>query len=258
MRLALECHSWVQCFDEIRAYSLLAGSVASQQYSKPILAFKIPRWTEQLDSPLLWDLGLPQQARSIYSGQKILFMVRDVRDTVASMLKLQTGSKSWLEHHGIPILKAKAAQDARFASRYRTELEAIEHARYPSISAAALYWKYKTEALLDFFEKGYPVLPIYYEDLTAQPELQLRETCEFLGIPWEDQLLNHPAVLHSELFRNGLTVGNTDPKRAIDCTCVGQWWQFLSAEQVAEIDAIVQTTPRDLASAIREAGDKAA
>jgi hypothetical protein len=47
-----------------------------------------------------------------------------------------------------------------------------------------------------------------------------------------------------------LTVGGTDPKRSIDCASVGQWRQYLSAEQVAEIDGIVQETPHHIASVI--------
>jgi hypothetical protein len=250
MRLVLEAHSKIECFDEIEAYSLLAG-LGSPTFRKPILAFKIPRWTEQLDLPLLWDYGLPERAQRIYSGQKILFMVRDVLDTVSSMLKLKIAGQTWLEHYGIPILQAKAAQDKRFAQQFSKELETIQRAHDPSISVAALYWKYKTEALLGYFQKGYPVLPIYYEDLTRQPEVQLREVCRFLNVAWEDSLLDHPRIVHREVFENGLTVGDTDPKRSIDRTSVGQWRQHLTEEQVAQIATVVASTPHALASAIK-------
>lgn len=157
LRLILETHSLIQCFDETRAYSVLAG--APQQIKKQIVGFKIPRWTEQLDAPVLWDFGLLERPRRFYSGQKIIFIVRDVRDTIASMLKLRVGDQSWLEAWAVPIIKTKTDQDPSFTFQYCRELQAIRDSESSLIAVAALYWKYKNAALLHYLEEEIPFFP---------------------------------------------------------------------------------------------------
>jgi hypothetical protein len=250
LRLILETHSQIQCFDETWAYALLAGAPFPEPVRKEVLGFKIPRWTEQLDAPVLWDLGQPERPARIYSGQPIIFVVRHALDTIASMLKLKVGGQTWIERWAVPIIHAKA-EDREFAGRYRRELSLVRGATYPSIAAGALYWKYKTAALLDYLEKGYPLLPLRYEHVTMNPALHLPNVCSFLDVPWEEALLDHPRIRHSEVFENGLTVGETNPNRPIDCVSVGQWPQFMSEEQCAVVDTVLGDIPLLVEAALR-------
>ena len=106
LRLILECHSQICCFDELRSYQLLSTRSHEGSLHKPLVGFKVPRFAEQLDYSEPYDLGLTETFSRFYTGQNVVFIVRDVRDVVASMLRLH-GTRSWLEEWAIPIIEDK-------------------------------------------------------------------------------------------------------------------------------------------------------
>ena len=227
LRLVLESHSKIFCFDEIQSYRVLATREHEAEITADRVGFKIPRLAEQLDHPEPSDYGLTDPPARFYDGQKVLFIIRDFRDVVASMLKLR-GKNTWMEDWAVPILRQKAEREPGFAERWRKELAVCE--KTGSLAAfGALYWAYKNDALLRYLQLGYPVLPIDYESFVAAPRPELRRVCQWLGVEFQESLLHHPDQAHGELFANGLTVGGTDPKRRIDAASVGQWRQWLSA-----------------------------
>ncbi len=252
MRLVLECHPGIECFDEVDAYRVLASQLDQLRPSRSLVGFKIPRWTEQLDARELWDYGLPERTARFYAGQKILFMVRGVRDTIASMLKLRSGGASWLETWGEPIIDAKTEKDPAFADRYAKELRLRDQSTNRRLASGALYWKYKNDALFDLMSRGYPVLPVHYEAFVRDPQPVLERICTFLGIPWSFALLEHPRFAHREVFENGLTLGNTDPRRSIDASSVDQWRAFIPKDALIEIEAITGDLQRDLRAGLAE------
>lgn len=226
LRLILECHSEIFCFDEMQSYHVLSAREHEGDITEQLVGFKIPRFAEQLDHPQPYDYGLTETPAPFYRGQKVLFMVRDLRDTVASMLKLR-GNKSWLEDWAVPILRHKAEQETEFAQRWRKELALCQESM--SLAAfGALYWAYKNEALLRYVQQRYPVLPISYESLVTAPRAELGRVCRWLGVDFQEALLDHPQQAHGELYESGLTVGGTDPKRRIDVASVGQWQAWLN------------------------------
>jgi len=233
LRLIVECHSELACLDEPRSHRVLAGCEYEGEVTKPRIGFKIPRLAEQLDHPQPYDYGLTEKVSSFYRRQCVLFMVRDYKDVVASMLKLR-GHKSWLEEWGIPILNHKAETEPDFAHRWREEL-ALCRSSESLVALGALYWAYKNEALLRYLRLQYPVLPIAYETLVSDPRAELNRVCKFLGVAFQETLLEHPQHPHGELSERGLAIGNTDPKRGIDTSSVGQWrdWLSPSDEQLA-------------------------
>ena len=125
LRLILECHPEVFCFDEIDSYEVLAHRAFRKTIAQKWIGFKVPRWAEQLDASFLWDYGLPDTVQNIYSGQKILFIVRDYRDAITSMLKLGKPT-TWLEQWAKPIIMAKVDRDRSFGQQYASELEICE------------------------------------------------------------------------------------------------------------------------------------
>jgi hypothetical protein len=243
LRLVLECHPKVFCFDELDSYRVLSSGQFDETISKQWIGFKVPRWTEQLDYELLRDFGLAEEARRIYRGQKILFLVRDYRDVITSMLKLRGRTKSWLEEWGVPILEAHVQYEYGFAERWARELEMCRAAPNRLVAIGALYWKFKNASLLRYAERGYPVLAICYERLVTHPEEQLRRMCTFMGIDFTDELLRHPTHPHREILENGLTVGNSDPARLIETTSVGQWRGYIGPDDVAFAHEMVGTLP---------------
>lgn len=250
LRLVLESHPELECFDEVDGYRILATGVNQVRSAKPLVGFKIPRWTEQLLAPLLWDYGLPERPSRFYSGQKIIFMVRNVKDTIASMLKLRTGTATWLETWGEPIIEQKIQKDPAFAHRYSRELHLRAESTNRQVASGAFYWKYKNDAFFDLVHSGCPVLPVVYESLVCNPRSELERICSFLGIRWHAAMLEHPRLAHREVFETGLTLGNTDPKRPIDAASVDQWESFIPREALPDIEAIAGTTQRQLQARI--------
>lgn len=57
-----------------------------------VVGFKVPKWTEMLGEPAPAD----PQAAGVYQGEPIVFLLRDVRDTVASMSRLP--GRQWTSH----------------------------------------------------------------------------------------------------------------------------------------------------------------
>jgi len=234
-KLILECHSRICCFDEVLAYGLLAAHRVETPAGKTRIGFKIPRWTEQLADERLQDEGLPEVAACFYTGQPIIFVLRDVRDTAVSMLKFRLGDQSWLETWGQRVLEWKITQDSTFRERYQPELKLRAQAQHPLAATGALYWKYKTAAFFEYRSRRWPVLGLPYRWLVSNPLPVLRKVCQFLRVPWESALLNHPACPHGELREHGLAVGGSDPSRRIDTGSLDQWRTYLSPDQVGEI-----------------------
>ncbi len=232
MRLILEAHPDVFCYDELKGYAALQKGVPEDLPNVRLIGFKIPRWTEQLTHQVLFDEGLEGPCDNFYRGEKILFLQRDVRDTVASMLKLKAGESNWCEIWVPRIIEAKLAHNETFRARYSAELDVIESCSRRLIGLAALYWKYKTESFFVYRHEGFPVLAVSYERLVADPRCALESVCAHLRIPFDENLLQHNEFKHSELFENGLTLGNTDPTKPIHSDSLDQWKRFLTDEDI--------------------------
>lgn len=240
MRLVLECHSEVQCCDESSSYNVLRG-VASPARLRPRLGLKVPCITEQLASPSWWDYYLIREGlRNRYCGQPIVFMVRNVADTVSSMSDLRIEGEpwngaAWTEGYLIPALRGKIVNEARFRQRYGAEITKLRDCKHPGLARAAFYWRYKCDALVDYLQLKYPVLVVRYEDLVAHPRLELLRVCGFLQIPWEEGLLHHASAQHTDLRDDGRTIGGTDPTRPIDSASVDRSCSEFDEEQLTEI-----------------------
>jgi hypothetical protein len=213
-----------------------------------LIGFKIPRWTEQLTQQVLLDEGPEGLCSNFYRGEKILFLQRDVRDTIASMLKLKAGQSNWCEIWVPRIIEAKLAHDETFRTRYSVEMDVIENSNRKLTGLAALYWKYKTESFFAYRHQGLPVLPVSYRQLVLDPRRALELVCVHLGIPFHENLLRHNELKHSELFENGLTLGDTDPKRPIQFDSLDQWSRFLTDEDIEIIARVCGDLPARVAA----------
>ena len=238
LRLVLEAHPDIVCYDELKAYAILRNPVVRNLPPARLIGFKVPCWTEQLTQPVLFDEGAEGFCNNFYRGEKILFLQRDVRDSIVSMLKLNAGRGSWCESWAPLIVKAKVARDEIFRLRYSNELSIIRDCGSPLVGFAALYWKYKNDAFFEYRKAGWPVLAVSYEDLVTDPRPVLQSVCGHLGISFHQDLLRHNELPHGELFESGLTVGNTDPKAPIQPGSVGQWERVLSPADLSIIDRI--------------------
>jgi len=263
VRLVLESHPEVGCFDEQWSYELLPelrGKRARDVIAslrKRCVGFKVPRYAEQLlqrstDDP---DYG---RGPAFYRREPVVFLLRDANDVIASMLALKyPDGTSWLDKFGAPIL-AHAARGRAFARRYRAALQLIEQGGFSGAAAGALYWRYKTDAFFDYREAGLPVLGVVYERLVAAPRPQLARVLRFLGLEWDERVLEHPRFEHGELDIRGRAIGGTDPLRAIDAASVGRHRAELSERERAAVAEIAGPTLLRLKELASEEGDMSA
>jgi hypothetical protein len=242
LRLILDVHPDISCYDELVAYDVLGSSLPHDPFDRRLRVFKIPRWTEQLLAPTLWDPGLPAEAPNFYAGQNAIFMLRDPRDVVSSMMRLSGGAKSWLETYPPEIIAGKMSRDPEFREAYGDVYEAVLHYSYPGVALGALYWQYKTDAYLRYRAKGLPIKLIRYEHLVSNPEAVLRDICRFLGVPWVSGLMAHERYPHGEIFPHGLTVGETNPASPIFTSSVGAWEGTIPPQALQDIDRITAET----------------
>jgi hypothetical protein len=245
LRLVLESHASIQCFDESLGYNILIreqnGSTINFSFDEGILlaGFKIPRFAEQLtkknfDDP---DYGV---FPTFYKGEKVIHVFRDPLDVISSMMKLKADkSVTWLERYSLSILNSMIKnQDQN--SIYKEKYEYVNSLGLPSHLVGALYWEIKNQGFFDLVDNGLPVYPIAYEKLVSCPEFELAKLCNFLEIEWSAALLNHSSRPHGELDEEGKAIGNTDPNRSIDKLSIGGYRHMLSSKQIEEVKSFVE------------------
>lgn len=249
VRLILESHSAVYCFDETEGYKLLSTNQHQQVKlkNKKLIGFKIPRFSEQL----LWttmadrDYG---EFPSFYHKEPIIFMIRDYRDVVYSMIQLQySDGESWLRKYGRQILRFQSTLQG-FSPEDKKAFTVIEQSGSPDHLVGALYWKYKTDALFSLLEAGVPILAVSYEHLVNNPQSELEKMVSFLGLQWENSLLEHNKLAHAELEEDGMAIGGTNPKLPIHKNSLKSSEDFFSPQELKDMRSIVQNTLENLSS----------
>ena len=244
LRLILECHSDVICYEEPTSYDywadpeLLKNEIIKRNAEgKQVFVFKTPCLTEQFNN----EDGIAKELRYSkfpfkfsYDGQLLLYLVRDPRDVCISLknLKLTSSGNDWIDiwTNYIDNLYPRIIPD--FATKYAKDLQIIERAGDYSFSAkAALYWKIKTAPFFEYDALGYKLLLVLYEDLITSPQRNIEEICKFLNIKFMDVLLQHHTKSHSYTNSDGITVGNTNVFRPIDQDYIRLYKNKMSLEE---------------------------
>jgi len=153
---------------------------------------------------------------NLFPSCRVIHVVRDGRDVALSLLAMEWGSNNLL----------KIADD----------------------------WRLKTvlgHKMGAFLGKQY--LEIRYEDLVLHPEENLRRICDFLGEPFDENMLDYHKSAQSEmpsdsLKWHGTSVSRPDPKK------IGMWKSKMSMsdrilfEQVAGVELQMFGYPREALS----------
>jgi protein-tyrosine sulfotransferase len=225
MRLVLDSHPLIHCFDEWKAYDALKNDEFANAKNAEILGFKIPNWTEYL-------VDCDDFKKYYQEDDYILFMLRDVRAVVASMLSLRTKpDRVWFQGAVNAVTKKWPIDPKRkFLQTCGAELAKIETMPLADYRKAALYWRYKTSKYLEMVTLGWRVVPVFYEKFVDRPESHMRILMKTLNIPWSDMLMQHHQMTHDEVT-NGMAVGNTNAQRAVDTGSVNKWEDVLTADQ---------------------------
>lgn len=255
LRLILESHPSIQCFDEAAGYDLLVRESKDEGREFPVkegaslLGFKIPRFTEQLT----WlEFSDPDYGvfSSFYKDQKIIHVVRDVLDVIGSMMRLKApGGASWIDRYGRSILQA-LIQHPNVKAIYKKQYAALERQGLPVHLVGALYWEIKNQGFFDLLEHNKPVYAVRYESLVGSPEIELQKLSQFLGVSWSDSLLNHPEHPHTELDESGIAIGETDPRRSIDTQSIGGHRHLMTEQQIQEVGSYVEDFSKKITRAL--------
>lgn len=232
MRLILDSHPLIYCFEEGRSYrSILEDNYENPKKITDILGFKLPNWTEFLLT----------KHRDLYKNDLILFMLRDVRGAVASMATLHipkpdNPDNKWINNAVNAVKNKWKEQPERGCSpEFFEEVDRTDNQSEPTLRKAALYWRHKTSRYIEMVKVGWPVLPVYYENLVLHPESCLKVIFNFLEIEWHNDILNHHTKEHSETAGNGYTIGRTLVTRPIDAKSLYKWKEIFSIEQETAI-----------------------
>lgn len=246
MKLILECHPDVWCYDEHMGYALVAERFSvTPQPTKSWIGFKAPRLTEQIDAPVWIDHDFSARP-SCYTHDPIVFMIRSAKDVVASMLRLRYEGVSWIRKWGEPSLHVRMTTDSLIASFCEPVLRSFGDDPDCEVAIAALYWSYKNLALFRYLDAGYPVLCVQYERFVSNPAPALQDICDMLAVPWRPALMQHHRLPHTEIWGNGRAIGGTDPRRAIDDASVGLSATLLSDRATAIVESVAGETERRL------------
>lgn len=160
------------------------------------------------------------QLHELFPEARFLFMVRDPRATVASLLEVgkRGRDKGW------------------HMPRYTN-----------STAKAAFYVKTCVVTGLAFAEE-HPdcTRTVFYERLVAEPRRESQELCEFLGLPWDERMLNPGAIDHpgAEAIINDVWYDRESYHRDPVQTEVDKWRQQLSAGQLLEIREVWESGAR--------------
>ncbi len=246
LRLILESHSSIISIDEPTSYELLSDSKKLDEIKKNSeghrwIGFKIPRFTEQLNQPSIFDYNTPfvtEPFPNFYQNFPIIFIIRDVRDVVCSMLALKDNETSWMTQWGIPIIKYWIENSDTFRKRFNWEISKIKESNFSDLISGSFYWKYKNTSYLEYEKLGFPIKMVKYEYLVQNPKPILESIMKFLDLDWEDSILQHHILSHAQIDEDGFAIGKTDPKRPIDTFHVGRYKSELTKKQELKIASI--------------------
>ena len=234
--LVFNAHPAVRGVDETRFEpKRLPVYLKSPEYS-PAVCFKLPLIAHEA------------AYLSSFPGVKILWSLRDPRDVVASMLRLEfdhAGVKAAFAAHPkagprVQIRLLERALDDLPAD-LQQELEAFhgqdsippaERSLDLNVTAAALCWRLKQEAFRLYDKEAADLRVVRYERLVAEPRSEVEALMAFAGLPWDERVMQHHRL------HEGKVTGGTDSSRPIDSKSLGKWQEVLGPAQLEIIERI--------------------
>lgn len=209
---------------------LAACSNASRKYQHSDLRFtSSSRIRENIDHIVLKAPNLTYsyaQIQQYFSPAKIVYLQRDIRDVVASIMRLTN----------IPILANQIRflqQAAHIQQQFPQQAAMIFDAMTPPHVKLALIAYIKMSLMDRFIEHDQFLAPLRYEQLVSAPGVEIPQLLRHLGLTWSEYCLNHAGVLQ------GSAPGRTQRDRPLDTTSIGSWKKTLSDDQEDDIWQVV-------------------
>ena len=97
------------------------------------------------------------------------------------------------------------------------------------------FWKKSATIALDNKNHNYKI--IQYENLINQPYIFLKDICDFLGLQYDDDMLNYRLPDDKSVYESGANSSYEDIKNKVGFRkeAINRWRKILSQEQIDEI-----------------------
>lgn len=257
LKRILNCHSMIRVSAEAVSYNCIANPLCLK-YERIFEAKK--RWfglksiglTECLldKNSFLFPIKnhektISEKFREFYDKQPIIFLIRDVRDRVSSMLRF-IDKTSPNTNETCKTFLSLIEENQFIRKNFHEDLSKIlgKDEKLPSI--LALEWKIKNYAFLKYQEKGFPIIKVRYEDLVLRTESTLQDITSFLNVPFEKTLLNFYNMPHEGLRDTNVDRNFDDTRRGPDTASIGLYKKYLNSQQIDEIMEISSDMMRKL------------
>lgn len=237
LNLILNSHPSITAIDEMDFDVSHITQYLSSPDFHPCVAFKLPTIAHEVAS----FEAIP--------ALKVLWCIRDPRDTVASMVKLSmpqqdASSVCWalasvggfyeissaLKVLGCTFNPERLKLATLFHQIQQKPSDQLSH--QDALFCAAFCWRLKQELLSLYSRLHVSHFLVRYEHLVRNPEDTLRQVLSFLTLPWDD------AVLHHDRLHQGIAVGDTDRSRPIESSSIGKWQTFLTHDDLRLIESL--------------------
>jgi len=191
------------------------------------VGYRVPVWTYNYT-----------KMKEMMPGIKALFLFRGLKPIVASMLSLG----DWVNNCAGEIERSIRGITDEKVREYFQQMES--EARGNNVKFATLTAVIKQYLATEYVNAGIPTLNIVYEDLVSSPQDYIIGILGFLGLTWDDKVMNHHK-LHDSQY-NGIINSGTNPSRAIDKSSLEKWRKVLSEEDVNTIDDYAKQLNKDI------------
>lgn len=166
------------------------------------------RWLEKTPE----HVNFLKHALQLHPDARVVEMVRDPRATLASR-KIRRGDDEWLEEK-----ESREGVAADHSTNYDPLLD-------------TMLWKEAINAAAEA-RRAYPenILTVRYEDLAADPEATVQHICEFVGLPFQPEMLAVGWVNSATQAQEGKPA--SQPGKGVSKAAVEKWRKSLSPEEI--------------------------
>ena len=198
--LMLQAHLQIQGIDETefpRRYPFPHSlDLFKNRLSGNIISIKLPMHINKLD-----------YLARYFPKVKILWIIRHPENVIASMYALTNSQGNWISRCGKAELKS--------LENIFPDIGELDLDNLSNTAIASYIWHYKTLAISRFKARNMSVFDFRYETLLENPRETMGEILDFLGLGWDDRVLNFDKFHDRTRTYAGKTRGDValDPDR---------------------------------------------
>ena len=152
-------------------------------------------------------LKYTQYLADIYPNAKFILMLRDARATISSVINRKLSAGGYSVHD------------------YRKNLVIWN-------SLITLMYSQCVNVGQD------RCLPVYYEQLVLHPEREMKNILSFLGVPWNEAVLHHEALIGDEIKLAKIELSSDQVVKPVNLEGLNAWFDKIPDDILNEIDVL--------------------